>query len=140
MNQFHLHLSLLVSTICLPILAMIVTMVLARSRWSHRCQWVALLPPLFATATGVFFWGLVGANGMVIIPLQWMPEMGMDGNLRIDRLGALFVMLIGLIGTAVVIYSGYYFKEGAPPTFWPLLMGFMASMLGIVLSDSLIVL
>ncbi|CAN5768318.1 monovalent cation/H+ antiporter subunit A [soil metagenome] len=102
--------------------------------------WVALIAPAVVTLLGIGLWRQVGAGGLIVVPLEWFPSLGISANLRVDRLGAFFVLLIGIIGLGIVQYSRYYLGEKATGGFWGLLLSFMGSMLGIVLSDSLILL
>ncbi|HEV2129919.1 MAG TPA: hydrogen gas-evolving membrane-bound hydrogenase subunit E [Longimicrobiaceae bacterium] len=102
--------------------------------------WAALIAPAVVTLLGIGLWRQVGAGGLIVVPLEWFPSLGISANLRVDRLGAFFVLLIGIIGLGIVQYSRYYLGEKATGGFWGLLLSFMGSMLGIVLSDSLILL
>jgi len=101
---------------------------------------LAILPPLIATILGTILWREVALSEPIIIPIQWIPAIGLNANLRLDRLGCFFVILIGSIGLAIVQYSRHYFKASPPKNYWPLLLAFMGSMLGLILSDSLVLL
>ncbi|MFU8807007.1 MAG: proton-conducting transporter membrane subunit, partial [Bradymonadaceae bacterium] len=58
-----------------------------------------------------------------------------------DGLSLMFALMISVIGTFIVIYGGGYLKGDRDlPRFYVLILAFMASMLGLVLSDNLIVL
>jgi multicomponent K+:H+ antiporter subunit A len=102
--------------------------------------WLALLPPALVVVLGIPLWREVAAGGVQVLALDWFPSLGMSANLRVDRLGAFFILLIGIIGLGVVQYARYYLGEKATGGFWALLLAFMGSMLGIVASDSLILL
>jgi len=102
--------------------------------------WLALLAPATVIALGLPLWMEVGGGGEILVPLSWFPELGLTADLFVNRLGAFFVMLIGIIGLGIVWYSRYYLKEDATGWFWFLLLSFMGSMLGIVLADSLLLL
>lgn len=73
--------------------------------------------------------------------LPWAAEMGVPLSFSLDGLSVLFALLITSIGTLVMVYAGAYLR-GRPDIgkFYALLFMFMASMLGIVLSDNLVVL
>jgi multicomponent Na+:H+ antiporter subunit A len=73
--------------------------------------------------------------------LPFLPELGLSIALRMDGLSALFVMLIAGIGALVLIYSdGYMAGAARRGEFFAYLMLFMAAMLGVVLSDHLVLL
>ncbi|MBA4156660.1 MAG: DUF4040 domain-containing protein [Gemmatimonadetes bacterium] len=105
--------------------------------WAGR---LALLAPATVILFGIPLWQAVGAGGLIVYPLDWFPSLGFSANLRVDRLGAFFVLLIGIVGLGVVQYSRHYLGPKATGGFWGLLLAFMGSMLGIVLSDSLLLL
>ena len=44
----------------------------------------------------------------------WLPQAGLDIQLRMDGLAALFVMLILGIGLLVILYARYYLSERDP--------------------------
>lgn len=70
---------------------------------------------------------------------SWLPQAGLDVALRMDGLGALFVLLILGIGLLVLLYAYYYLAgEEAVGRFYSLFLLFMAAMLGVVLSDHLL--
>jgi multicomponent K+:H+ antiporter subunit A len=72
---------------------------------------------------------------------EWLPEAGLNLSLRMDALALLFVLLVLVIGLLVILYARYYLTPQDPQgKFFATLMVFMAAMLGIVLSDNLIVL
>lgn len=74
--------------------------------------------------------------------ITWMPSFGVNISLVLDGLSLLFVLLITGMGALVVLYSIYYLDklmEGIRQFYIYLLM-FMGAMLGVVLSDNLMVL
>ncbi len=71
----------------------------------------------------------------------WMPAIGLDIHFRLDGLALMFAGLITGIGLLIVLYAAYYLGSDDPAgKFFATLMLFMAAMLGIVLSDNLILL
>ncbi len=79
----------------------------------------------------------------VLNSVPWVPSLGIDFTVYLDGLSLLFSLLITGIGTLVVLYSIYYIanKNGEPlHNFYVYLLMFMGAMLGVVLSDNLIVL
>ena len=66
---------------------------------------------------------------------------GLDLCLRMDGLGALFVLLVAGIGMLVMLYARYYLSErDSLGRLNGLLLVFMASMLGVALADNLLAL
>jgi multicomponent K+:H+ antiporter subunit A len=103
--------------------------------WAGRA---ALLAPAAVVVLGYPLWRQVGAGGLVHVPVAWFPSLGIDAGMRVDRLGAFFVLLIGGVGLGVVQYAREYLGPRASGQFWAALLAFMGSMLGIVVSDSLL--
>jgi multicomponent K+:H+ antiporter subunit A len=72
---------------------------------------------------------------------SWLPQLGIDLSFRLDALGLLFSLLITGIGTLIFIYTYYYLSpKNSLSKLYLLLMLFMAAMLGISLSNNLILL
>ena len=72
---------------------------------------------------------------------QWLPQLGIDLSFRLDALGLIFALLITGIGTLIYIYAYYYLNpKNSLSKLYALLMLFMAAMLGISLSNNLIIL
>ncbi|MCH4247684.1 MAG: monovalent cation/H+ antiporter subunit A [Acinetobacter populi] len=73
--------------------------------------------------------------------LNWLPSVGINFDFRLDALSLLFSLLITGIGTLIFIYAYYYLnKKNSLAKLYSLLMLFMAAMLGIALSNNLIIL
>lgn len=106
---------------------------------NRHSGWLAALVP----AT-VFGWLLLQAPGVaagnaLVESYAWVPELGLELTFRLDGLSLLFALIVTGIGAGIAVYTGYYF-EGEPRQgyFDVLLFLFMASMLGLVLSDNLL--
>nr|MCU0870225.1 monovalent cation/H+ antiporter subunit A [Burkholderiales bacterium] len=90
---------------------------------------------LAALAPAVF------ARTPVTTRFAWMPEAGIDVVLRVDGLAFLFAGLIFAIGLLVIVYARWYLADADPfGRFHAFLLAFMGAMVGIALSDHLIVL
>jgi len=105
----------------------------------HYIGWVLALLPASLT---VYFASLIPAAGngeALVIEFQWMPGLGISLDFLVDGLSLVFALLISGIGTFILIYAGSYLK-GHPDLgrFYVIMLSFMASMLGLVLSDNLI--
>ena len=69
----------------------------------------------------------------------WLPELGLNLSLRLDGLGFMFALLILGIGLLVILYARYYLSKSEPMgRFFAFLLLFMGAMLGVVLSENLL--
>ena len=83
----------------------------------------------------------VFAGHTVLTQAEWIPAIGLNANFRLDGLALMFVWLITGIGLLIILYAAYYLHHDDPAgKFYTQLMLFMAAMLGIVLSDNLLLL
>lgn len=81
----------------------------------------------------------VFAGQHILTGWQWLPELGLNLTFRMDGLGLLFALLILVIGLLVILYASYYLSADDPmPRFYAFLLLFMSAMLGIVLSENLL--
>lgn len=73
---------------------------------------------------------------------SWVPSLDINFNLYVDGLSLLFSLLITGIGTLVILYSVFYLSKTKEKlnNFYVYILLFMGAMLGVVLSDNLIVL
>ena len=108
-----------------------------RSRW-----WIflALLP--VALGTYFLFQLPVISGGKIILENNdWVPSLGLNFGFRLDGLSLLFSLMITIIGALIFIYTSSYLKGHAYlARFYGYLCLFMASMLGVVLSDNILLL
>lgn len=88
------------------------------------------------------YWGTVTGGGVVEEDVSWVPSLGIGFSLRLDGFSFLFALLITGIGALVTLYAAAYFAKSPADVrarFIFLILLFMASMLGTVLSDNLVV-
>jgi len=72
---------------------------------------------------------------------DWVPELGLNLVFRLDGLSLMFAGLILFIGLLIVTYAHWYLSAKDSVTkFFSEMMLFMAAMLGVVLSDNLLLL
>ena len=104
----------------------------------------ALGAGLAVLASLTVLWGhvpAVWAGESVLQSWAWVPSIGLNVSLRLDGLSLLFSGLVLVIGLLVVVYAHHYLgPDDSPAQFYALLMLFMAAMLGVVLSDNLLLL
>lgn len=73
--------------------------------------------------------------------IDWVPSLGLNANFRLDGLGLLFAGMILGIGLLVILYARFYLDKADPAgRFFAFLMLFQGAMLGIVLSDNILLL
>lgn len=83
----------------------------------------------------------VSQRNMISGYVPWIPSLDIGFNLYLDGLSLLLTLLITGIGVLVVFYSIYYMdKKEDLNRFYLYLLMFMGAMLGVVLSDNMIVL
>lgn len=82
------------------------------------------------------------ANGEVVYEhYKWVPSLNINFDLRLDGLSMIFGLLISGIGTLIFLYASAYLKgHQYLDRFFAYLCLFMASMLGIVMSDNILLL
>lgn len=99
----------------------------------------ALLP------AGIFVWLLnqaeIALGAGLVERWPWSPLPGVALTFRLDGLSLLMALIISGVGALILLYAGGYMQGQAQAgRLYALLLAFMASMLGLVLSDNLIAL
>lgn len=118
--------------------------VIAPAVYRRIPKYAGALLSLFPAA--VFVWLIrrmpeVAHGHSVEQSFSWVKGLGLDFALRLDGLSLLFALLISGIGTLIIFYTQGYFKGHAQQgRFLMYIIAFMASMLGVVLSNHLLVL
>jgi multicomponent Na+:H+ antiporter subunit A len=81
----------------------------------------------------------VGHGHAVVQSRVWVEQLGLEAAFRLDGLSLLFALIISGIGALIILYTQGYFK-GHPQQgrFMMYMIAFMASMLGVVLADHLL--
>ena len=73
--------------------------------------------------------------------IDWLPQLGLNANFRLDGLGLLFAGLILSIGLLIILYARFYLSaRDNMGQFYTYLMLFQGAMVGIVLSDNILLL
>lgn len=114
--------------------------------WLYRISpvWSGRVFSLLPVCLALYFLSHVGgvsAGEPVVVTYPWISGMGINLSFNMDGLGLLFALFITIVGALVITYAGSYL-EGHPSLgrFYTVILMFMASMLGVVLSDNLIAL
>lgn len=109
--------------------------------WRSHAGWLLALIPLAVTIYLATWIGRVSAGSVVAVSYPWVPSLGMNLAFRLDGLSLLFALLISGIGALVMVYGGAYLAGDPERNRFFLYTGiFMASMLGMVLADNLLLL
>ncbi|MCB1397636.1 MAG: monovalent cation/H+ antiporter subunit A [Rhodobacter sp.] len=83
----------------------------------------------------------VMAGGVVIERYEWLPQLGLNISFMLDGLGLLFSVLILGIGLLIITYARFYLSKSDPMgNFYTYLLLFQGAMVGIVLSDNILLL
>ncbi len=96
-----------------------------------------------ASSLGILLWHAPAVLAGVVFTnaWAWVPEIGLNLTFRLDGLSLMFAGLILFIGLMIVIYAHFYLSaKDSVAKFFSEMMLFMAAMLGVVLSDNLLLL
>ncbi|WNL43587.1 monovalent cation/H+ antiporter subunit A [Halomonas sp. PAMB 3264] len=124
----------------LPLLGVLVPLMAGR-RSRLTCSLATMVAP--AIALGLTLWQIPSLNAGESLRFfaDWLPELGLALAFRLDGLSLLFNLLILGIGLLILLYAHFYLSEEEPVgRFYSFLMLFMASMVGISLSNNLLLL
>ena len=115
---------------------------LATERWGRNgCAAATALLPALALAAIAARIPRIFDGAVVRYEAAWIPALGLDIAFRLDGLALLFALLILGIGLLVILYARYYLSERERVgRFYAYLLLFMAAMIGIVLSNNLLLL
>ncbi|MBO0992028.1 Na+/H+ antiporter subunit A [Bacillus sp. SD088] len=134
--------SLLHFSIIAPLILAIFIPFLYKKVKAIHTGWLIVWLPALLFIYFLQFLPQIQNQGAVEKTVAWIPSLGIDFTAYVDGLGLLFALLITGIGTLVVLYSVFYLDKTKENLghFYVYLLMFMAAMLGVVLSDNLIVL
>ncbi len=95
--------------------------------------------PVAALALLIPLWPTVRDGGVPRWRIPWLPQIGLEFDIRLDGLAFLFAALVLGIGVLIVVYARYYLSERDPMgRFYALLLLFMGAMTGLALSGNLL--
>ncbi|WP_147109276.1 monovalent cation/H+ antiporter subunit A [Tateyamaria sp. syn59] len=93
------------------------------------------LTMLMVLAPGVMRGEVVQAN------IEWLPQLGLSASFFLDGLGLLFAAMILGVGLLITLYARFYLSGDDPMgQFFTFLLLFQGAMLGIVISDNILLL
>ena len=81
------------------------------------------------------------SGGVVHYRIEWLPALGLHASFFLDGLGLLFAGMILGIGALIILYARFYLtREDPMGLFYTYLLLFQGAMVGIVLSDNVLLL
>lgn len=110
---------------------------------AFKAKW-SILIPILPTILFIYFAQKIPTISSGTGYLQhydWVPSLGINFSLQLDGLSSLFALLITGIGTGIFFYGRAYMK-GHPyfDRFFGYLLMFMSAMLGVVMSNNILLL
>jgi len=128
------------AALCLPLLGAALAPFLVRVLGA-RAAWLLALAPFLAFAHFASLLPAISGGEVIADGYAWVPSFDLRFAWLLDGLSLTFALLITGIGTLIVLYSGGYLK-GHPDQgrFFSFIFLFMGAMLGLVVSDSLLML
>ncbi|MBW4700948.1 MULTISPECIES: Na+/H+ antiporter subunit A [unclassified Micromonospora] len=111
-------------------------------RFGRRALYAVALAPAATLVWALTRTGGVRAGEPVVETWPWVPRIGLELALRMGTLSWLMVVLVGGVGALVLAYSARYFRSDDPGLgrFASVFVAFAGSMLGLVVSDDLLLL
>ncbi|MBF7054011.1 monovalent cation/H+ antiporter subunit A [Halomonas sp. KAO] len=124
----------------LPLVGMLVPMVTA-SHGRRTCSLATAVLPALALLLMLAQLPALSSGEALRASVAWIPSLGLELAFRLDGLSVLFNLLILGIGLLILLYAHFYLAAEEPfGRFYAYLILFMASMVGIVMADNLILL
>ncbi|MEB8097666.1 Na+/H+ antiporter subunit A [Staphylococcus xylosus] len=133
--------SLLHISVLLPFVFALIIPIVYRFYKRIHLGWFVLPIPVVLFIYFLSYISTTMSGNNIMLKANWMPHFGMNFNLYVDGLGLLFSLLITGIGSLIILYSiSYLSRQEQLGNFYCYLLLFMGAMLGVVLSDNLIIL
>jgi multicomponent Na+:H+ antiporter subunit A len=122
-------------------LAAVVAPALVRT-WGRRALYLVAAVPAATLVWALAHTGQIRSGAPVVETFPWVPGLGLEIALRMGTLAWLLVVLVGGVGALVLAYSAHYFSSDDPGLgrFTAVFVAFAGAMLGLVVSDDLLLL
>ncbi len=132
--------SILAFIAILPFLGALVPGMMIRAG-RNACATFTAVPTLLALVLLLTQAPAVLRGEMVGTTIQWLPQLGLSASFFLDGLGLLFAGMILGVGLLIILYARFYLSGDDPMgQFFTYLLLFQGAMLGIVLSDNILLL
>ncbi|EAQ04247.1 pH adaption potassium efflux system, PhaA/B subunit [Pseudooceanicola batsensis HTCC2597] len=107
----------------------------------NACAVFTALPTLLALTMLILLAPRVMQGEVITAELDWIPQLGLSASFFLDGLGLLFSCMILGVGLLITLYARFYLSGEDPMgQFYTYLLLFQGAMLGIVLSDNILLL
>src|SRR5574337_1016169 len=124
--------------LCLPFAAGLLVLALG-ARGRRAAAWLMTGTALVCLLLALGLYPAIATGAALRQAIAWVPGLALDLSLRVDGFSWLMLPLICGIGALVGVYARYYMSPDDPlARFFALLLAFMGSMLGIVMSGNVI--
>ncbi|MBY6159383.1 monovalent cation/H+ antiporter subunit A [Mameliella alba] len=132
--------SLLPIIALLPFLGALVPGIMIRAGRTATATFTAVPTILALVMLGTLAPGVM--NGTVYtMSIPWLPQLGLEAAFFLDGLGLMFACMILGVGLLITLYARYYLSGEDPVgQFYTYLLLFQGAMLGIVISDNIVLL
>ncbi|MEC7762361.1 MAG: monovalent cation/H+ antiporter subunit A [Pseudomonadota bacterium] len=107
----------------------------------NACATFAAVPTVLALVMLGLLVPDVMRGEVVQARFEWLPQLGLSASFFLDGLGLLFAGMILGVGLLIILYARFYLSGDDPMgQFYTYLLLFQGAMLGIVLSDNILLL
>jgi multicomponent K+:H+ antiporter subunit A len=107
----------------------------------NTCAAFTALPTILALTFLLICAPSVMRGEVLTFGIEWLPSLGLNVNFMLDGLGLLFAGMILGIGLLIILYARFYLSREDPMgQFYTYLLLFQGAMVGIVLSDNILLL
>ncbi|MCM2563812.1 monovalent cation/H+ antiporter subunit A [Lutimaribacter sp. EGI FJ00015] len=132
--------SLLPIIALLPFLGALVPGLMIRAG-RNACATFTAVPTIAALAMLGVLTPDVMAGEVLKAEIEWLPQLGLSASFFLDGLGLLFAFMILGVGLLITLYARFYLSGDDPMgQFYTYLLLFQGAMLGIVISDNILLL
>lgn len=127
--------------ILLPFLGAMLIPLLYRRISKLHLGWFVLVIPVILFSVLATYIPKIASGKTYTQTIQWIPTFDINFTSYLDGLSMIFALLITGVGSLVILYSIFYLsRQESLHHFYCYLLLFMGAMLGVVLSDNLMVL
>lgn len=135
-----MHDNLLILIAALPFVGALLPGIMIRAGRNVTTAFT-LAPTVLALVFLSLFAPAVLSGEVIHARIDWLPSLGLNASFYLDGLGLLFAGMILGVGVLVIIYARFYLSGDDPMgQFFTFLLLFQGAMLGIVLSDNILLL
>lgn len=107
----------------------------------NACASFTAVPTAIALILLLTFAPAVMEGEVIQAEMSWLPQLGLSASFFLDGLGFLFACMILGVGLLITLYARFYLSGSDPVgQFYTYLLLFQGAMLGIVLSDNILLL